>query len=444
MGIDWIAGAGPHWAGFPLRAILSGAAILLACCTLWLTAPRRTGRGRRSPCRCKTGYANGRTRIAGRHGLKSIQRRNAEFVSAVSHEMKTPLAGIKAYVELLADGDAEDAETQEEFLSVINSQVIRLQRLVDSVLNLARIEAGVANVSKEGHLLNDLLGESLSAVRRAAEQKQIELVNELIPLESKVLVDHGMIVQAATNLLANAINYTPPGGTVVLRSWQAGDEVRFEVKDSGVGLSAMTAPGVRKVLPRAQGQRHGGRHRPGAAAGQAHCRGRARRTAFDLQRAGTGKRVLGHFAGCRFRICRANDGSLSCVKKSCSATTRTIFCGPPRSSSSRAGYDVATASDGQEAWEAIQKSQPDILVTDLQMPRMDGFELSRKIRASEGTRELPILMLTAKGFESTHLDLAQKCGVLAVLPKPFSPRELVRCIDNVLTSGSIGAEARAT
>ena len=106
---------------------------------------------------------------------------------------------------------------------------------------------------------------------------------------------------------------------------------------------------------------------------------------------------------------------------------------------SRAGYDVATAIDGQAAWEAIQLDRPDILVTDLQMPRMDGLELSRRVRESPGTQDLPILMLTAKGFEAAHLELAEKCGVLAVLPKPFSPRELVRCIDNVLTDGTIGA-----
>jgi two-component system, OmpR family, alkaline phosphatase synthesis response regulator PhoP len=103
----------------------------------------------------------------------------------------------------------------------------------------------------------------------------------------------------------------------------------------------------------------------------------------------------------------------------------------------RAGYDVATASDGQGAWEAIQIDRPDILVTDLQMPRMDGFELSRRVRENAGTHDLPILMLTAKGFETAHLELAEKYGVLAVLPKPFSPRELVRCIDNVLTNGTI-------
>ena len=78
---------------------------------------------------------------------KVIQKRNAEFVSAVSHEMKTPLSSIRAYVELLVDGEAEDDATQEEFLGVINNQADRLQRLVDNLLNLARIEAGVEFLS---------------------------------------------------------------------------------------------------------------------------------------------------------------------------------------------------------------------------------------------------------------------------------------------------------
>ena len=96
---------------------------------------------------------------------KALQKRNAEFVSSVSHEMKTPLAGIKAYVELLADGDAEDEATREEFLSVINGQTDRLQRLVDNLLNLARIEAGVVNVSKQHRSLNELLEEALHVVQ---------------------------------------------------------------------------------------------------------------------------------------------------------------------------------------------------------------------------------------------------------------------------------------
>jgi len=168
---------------------------------------------------------------------KVMQKRNAEFVSAVSHEMKTPLAGIKAYVELLADGDAEDEKTQEEFLSVINGQADRLQRLVDNMLNLARIEAGVVNVSKKTRSLNELLKEALHVVQPAAEAKRIEIVSEFSPMYLSVLADRDMLLQSAINLLSNAIKYTPEKGRVTLRSRLQDERVRFEVQDTGVGLS---------------------------------------------------------------------------------------------------------------------------------------------------------------------------------------------------------------
>ncbi len=168
---------------------------------------------------------------------KAVQKRNAEFVSSVSHEMKAPLAGIKAYVELLADGDAEDEETREEFLNVINGQADRLQRLVDNLLNLARIEAGVINVSKQQRSLNEILEEALHVVQPSAEAKNIELASDLSPLYLGVLADRDTMLQAAINLLSNAIKYTRSGGKVTLRSRLADDQVRFEVQDTGVGLS---------------------------------------------------------------------------------------------------------------------------------------------------------------------------------------------------------------
>jgi DNA-binding response OmpR family regulator len=108
---------------------------------------------------------------------------------------------------------------------------------------------------------------------------------------------------------------------------------------------------------------------------------------------------------------------------------------------SRSGYDVTCAQDGEQAWDLIQQTRPDILVTDLQMPRVDGFELSRRVRANPDTRDMPILVLTAKGFEMAHRDLAEAYGVVAILSKPFSPRELVRCVDNVFATGNIGSIA---
>jgi two-component system phosphate regulon sensor histidine kinase PhoR len=168
---------------------------------------------------------------------KGVQQRNAEFVSAVSHEMKAPLAGIKAYVEMLADGEAEDAQTQEEFLGVINSQADRLRRLIDNMLNLARIESGVVQVRKAACSLNDLLEESLNVIRPSAEAKKIELINDLSPMYLNVHVDRDQMLQAAINLLSNAVKYTHPGGKVTLRSRMNERHAQFDVEDTGVGLS---------------------------------------------------------------------------------------------------------------------------------------------------------------------------------------------------------------
>jgi two-component system alkaline phosphatase synthesis response regulator PhoP len=103
----------------------------------------------------------------------------------------------------------------------------------------------------------------------------------------------------------------------------------------------------------------------------------------------------------------------------------------------QAGFEVRIAHDGQEAWEAILEDQPDVLVTDLQMPRVDGFELIRRIRANASTKDMPVLMLTAKGFELASEEVMEKWGISSVLSKPFSPRELVRLIDQALGSAAV-------
>lgn len=97
----------------------------------------------------------------------------------------------------------------------------------------------------------------------------------------------------------------------------------------------------------------------------------------------------------------------------------------------RAGFDVRCATDGQAAWEAIQAERPDMLITDFQMPRLDGLQLIQRVRQEPALRDLPILMLTAKGFEVSPQELAEKWGVLAVISKPFSPRELLRMVESI-------------
>jgi two-component system, OmpR family, alkaline phosphatase synthesis response regulator PhoP len=98
---------------------------------------------------------------------------------------------------------------------------------------------------------------------------------------------------------------------------------------------------------------------------------------------------------------------------------------------SRAGYEVCCANNGLEAWEEICRQKPDMLVTDCQMPRLDGIGLCKKIRENPTTRDLPVFMLTAKGFELSHEELREQLGILKVIHKPFSPRDLLQQIDQV-------------
>ena len=98
----------------------------------------------------------------------------------------------------------------------------------------------------------------------------------------------------------------------------------------------------------------------------------------------------------------------------------------------RAGYDVKIAGDGQEGWEAINESMPDILITDCQMPRLDGVGLVRRVRLDPRTEDLPVLMLTAKGFELSHEELTEELNIVKIVAKPFSPRELLQLVNEVL------------
>ena len=103
----------------------------------------------------------------------------------------------------------------------------------------------------------------------------------------------------------------------------------------------------------------------------------------------------------------------------------------------RAGFEVQSASDGQEAWEMIEKQRPDLLVTDCQMPRLDGLGLVERIRAHPATSDLPVIMLTAKGFELGQHDVVEPLKILTVLAKPFSPRELLHCVQQIVETGKL-------
>ncbi len=105
----------------------------------------------------------------------------------------------------------------------------------------------------------------------------------------------------------------------------------------------------------------------------------------------------------------------------------------------RAGYEVFCATDGQEGWEQVLAQRPDIVVTDCQMPRMNGLQLAERIKQTPETSGLPVIMLSAKGFELSPEDLRNKFGIRALLAKPFSPRELFQRVEAALAGEKVPA-----
>ena len=168
--------------------------------------------------------------------------KQAEFVSAVSHELKTPLASIRAYTELLMDDDVEDPTERLELLKFIDEQVVRLTRLVNNLLNFARVESGVIKVQREDIDINRILKKSMEVVAATAKEKNITIIEELSDLYLPAHLDLDLFGQAVINLLSNAIKYTPEGGEVRLRSRMQDTEAVIDVQDNGMGIPADALP----------------------------------------------------------------------------------------------------------------------------------------------------------------------------------------------------------
>jgi two-component system phosphate regulon sensor histidine kinase PhoR len=169
-----------------------------------------------------------------------ISKMKTEFVSHVSHELRTPLSSIKAYAELLVDGEATDEKSRMEFYQIIQSEAERLSRLIDNILNISRIESGMMKVIKKSVSLTETLKRVMEVAMPQAKEKKIELTGRIPPTFSMTEADPDMIYQAALNLVGNAIKYTKEGGKVEV--WLEADESRNEmvvlVKDTGVGIPA--------------------------------------------------------------------------------------------------------------------------------------------------------------------------------------------------------------
>ncbi len=177
---------------------------------------------------------------------KEISQMKNDFVSHVSHELKTPLAAITAYSEMLVDGEAADEKMREEFYSIIQSQAQRLNRLIEDILNVSRIESGLIKIHKKPVSTALIIHDATQMIKSYAAEKDIMVEKQTAIVFDQVNADKDMISQVIINLLSNAVKYTPKGGKITINSEvdESENVARVSITDTGVGIPPEDLPYV--------------------------------------------------------------------------------------------------------------------------------------------------------------------------------------------------------
>lgn len=175
---------------------------------------------------------------------KLAEEMRDSFVDTATHELRTPLANIKAYAETLALADVIDVEQQKQFLNTINSEATRLARFVDDLLSVSSMEVGSLTLNRQTTELHRMLNEVLAKVKPQIEEKKLSLevsIPEKLPEPS---LDKDKIASVLVNLLGNAVKYTPAGGRVAFRVHATDQNLEIDVEDTGVGIAEDELPKV--------------------------------------------------------------------------------------------------------------------------------------------------------------------------------------------------------
>jgi signal transduction histidine kinase/DNA-binding response OmpR family regulator len=389
--------------------------------------------------------------------LVELDRAKTAFFSNVSHEFRTPLT--------LMLGPQEDALASPEgtlggeALRVVHRNTQRLLKLVNTLLRFSRIEAGRAQASYEPTDLGTLTRDLASAFRSTIESGGLAFEVDCPPLPEPVYVDRDMWERIVLNLLSNAFKFTFEGRiAVALRA--AGDHVELSVADSGVGIPEHELPRVFERFHRIEGTR--ARTFEGSGIGLALVHELARLHGGDIRvtsqvGAGAGStftmsvpRGRDHLPPERVRAARPlAGGAVAAVAEPFVQEALRWVPAPaqerPPSAAPEARILVADdnadmreyvtrilgqqwtvdpVSDGVEALAAARAAPPDLVLTDVMMPGLDGFGLLRALRADPITARVPVIMLSARAGEESRVE-GLAAGADDYLVKPFAARELL-------------------
>ena len=386
-------------------------------------------------------------RIARRQpGTLSLDRLKDDFVASVSHELRTPLTAIRAVTELMRDDAQMPAAQRETFLNIIVTETARLGRLVNQVLDMAKIESGHGEWRNSDVDVRELLTQAVQTTAAMFEERGAT-VRLHLPDSSPVLrADRDRLLQVVMNLLSNAAKFLPrEGGRVDLRLQTDSAGVTVEVAGQRIRRGAGSAGAhLRKISPGWRRNRSSAGNRSGLADQSPDHRAFRRPPVAAI---GAGTRRLFRIFRALVRARRQTATEAGAAQGSSTMSHRIVIADdepnlliPLEYMLKREGFEVTVARDGQEALEAIALSRPQLVLLDVMMPRKSGLDVCQVLRADDANLDIRILLLTAKGRDD---DVAKglALGADAYVTKPFSPKEL-RTQGARITGSDMTAERR--
>jgi PAS domain S-box-containing protein len=403
--------------------------------------------------------------------LAELDRAKTVFFSNVSHEFRTPLTLMLGPLEELRSSAEVEPEAREHVESA-HRNALRLLKLVNALLEFSRIEGGKAQASFEPLDLASLTTEFASTFRSACEKAGLRLTVNCDPIDEPVFVDPGMWERIVLNLLSNAFKFTFEGEISVSLS-PVENGIELQVSDTGIGIPESEMPRLFERFHRIHGARgrsvegtgiglamvhelvrlHGGTVRAESTVGKG--------TTFFVRvpfgsapshlAARENERIREHgaqpFAQEALQwldtdVRSDSEPSAPAAEGALSEQTRRHILLADDNADLRAyvsrllrpTYDVTAVADGEQALRAALKLRPDLVLADIMMPKLDGIELVRALRAEPEVAGVPVVLLSARAGEEAKIE-GLDTGADDYLVKPFSPRELLARIRSQLTLG---------